>query len=541
MNKLIFKIVLFSNLYLLFGDLITTAQIITTNNKQFFEFNRRAQIESDSSNLLFQNNSYQFIHKSIEDKVLNSNSPLNFTILPISFKSRLSNPTIFPEVSRLINSNGFQSYISTGLFASLGPLSIQLQPEFIYAQNKAFNIGPQKSNNTEYLERFGEGPFNTFLPGQSSIRLNFGAFSFGASTENIWWGPGQFNSLTFSTNAFGFEHLTLNTRKPAKTFLGTFEGQLIVGRLDGSGLESPISNQLRDDWRYLNGITFSYQPKWLPGFFIGATRTFQQYNDLRTNSFGDLFPIFEAFQKEVLVEDPGNSAEFDQRGQDQQLTGFARLIVPKSKFEVYFEYGRRDHALNWREFILNPEHARAYLVGFQKLINLGNDSHVQIRGEMLQQQESVNILIRYRGTGGGQNWGGHIPVRHGFTHRGQMLGPGVGPSSNVQTMEIAWVQGFKKLGVRFERLNRHQDIYQKRFLDPSEQGRWVDLSARILADWQWNNLIVSSNVNFVNSLNYQWQLHPNSTPDFPKGQNLFSVHAQTSMIYLFNKQKTKND
>jgi hypothetical protein len=63
----------------------------------------------------------------------------------------------------------------------------------------------------------------------------------------------------------------------------------------------------------------------------------------------------------------------------------------------------------------------------------------------------------------------------------------------------------------------------------------VDFSARLLADWQWNNLIISSNVNFVNSLNHQWQLAEGSTRDFPRGKNMFSFHSQVSLIYLIKK------
>jgi hypothetical protein len=543
--KLFRSNILILNFLLFFVGVIhySYPQNITTNNSIFIEQNRRLQISSDSSDLFFQNNAYQLLPENVYEvisnrgSVFNSKLKYNYAVLPVNLQTRYSSPNIYPEVSRLVNNRGLQTYFSTGAFASVGPLSFQVQPEFIFAQNREFDIGPRKSNNTEYLERFGEGPISKLLPGQSSLKLNFGAFSLGASTENIWWGPGQFNSLIFSNNAFGFEHLTLNTRKPAKTFLGTFEGQLLVGRLEGSRIQSPISNLLRDDWRYLNAIMVSYSPKWTPGLFIGASRVFQQYNSLRGNTFSDYFPIFNFFQKERIFQQADNSGDFDREGRDQQLTGFVRYVIPAAKVELYFEYGRRDHAFNWREAVLNPEHARAYLFGFKKLIPIQNDAFIQVRGEVLQQQESINIIVRYPGTGGAQNWGGHIPVRHGFTHRGQMLGPGVGPSSNVQTLEAAWVKGFKKLGIRLERLNRHQDIYTKRFNDPSEQGRWVDLSARLLADWEWDNLIISANINFVNSLNHRWQLAPDSTPEFPKGENLFSIHSQVSLIYLFNKKR----
>ncbi len=456
-------------------------------------------------------------------------------LLPLFMGSQLGSGNPYPEGGKFLQAKGYQQIISAGIFGSFGPLSIQLQPEFIFAQNKLYYFGSSKASGIEYTEFFGNEPNSKFLPGQSSIRLNYGAFSFGGSSENIWWGPGQYNSLLFSNNAFGFQHLTLNTRKPAKTFLGSFEGQLILGKLENF---SPFLRGEREDWRYVNGITFSYQPKWLPGLFFGASRVFQQYSSYNDQSFAYYFPIFEPFQKINLI-DPNspdfNSTEYDDRLQSQQLTGFARLVIPKAKAEVYFEYGRRDHAVNWREFLLNPEHARAYLVGFKKLISLPNDSFFQVNGEILQQQESINLILRY-GPRGGQSWATHA-IRQGFTNQGQMLGPGVGPGSNVQALETSWVKGVKKIGIRWERLNRHQDAYTSVFNYHSENGRWVDYSTRLLGDWQWKNLIVSSTVNLIYSLNPNWSLDSNSTYQFPVGKKEFYTQSQINLIYLWGQKK----
>lgn len=483
--------------------------------------------------LLENDSSISYLKDALSPTRLIGKKKAFISILPVYSGSQMGGVP-YPESSVFLQSKGFQTYFSVGIYTRLGPLSIQLQPEFIYSQNLDYETGIIKSTNTEYLERFGEGNFTKMLPGQSSIRLNFGAFSAGVSTESIWWGPGQFNGLLFSNNAFGFEHLTLNTRKPAKTILGNFEGQLIAGKLQNSNLITTSLPHQLNDWRYVNGINLIYQPKWIKGFYMGVSRVFQAYNSTNDNSFSFYFPIIEPLQKEKLVNVDSpifNSSEYDNRGQDQQLTGYVRLELQEAKVELYFEYGRRDHALNWRDAIISPEHARAYLFGFIKLVEANNNAHISIRGEVLNQQESVGILVR----SGGLNWSGHGTVIQGFTNQGQMLSSGTGPNSNVQTLEGAWVKGFKKLGLRLERLNRHQDIYIQSFNDPSEQGRWVDLSARILADWQFDNLIISSNINFVNSLNYQWGLAPDSTPAYPKGENLFSVHSQISLIYLFNK------
>lgn len=464
-----------------------------------------------------------------------SERKFEFLLLPLFSVSGINSVNPYPEVSNLVLSKGFQTYLSTGFYTSLGPLSIQIQPELIFAENREYETGLLKSSNVEYLERFGSRSYSKLLPGQSSIRFNFGAFSVGASTENIWWGPGQFNALLFSNNAFGFEHLTLNTRKPAKTFLGSFEGQIIIGKLEESEFVKENPTIPVNDWRYLNGFTFSYQPKWLPGLYVGASRVFQQYNSFKGDSFSDHFPIFNGFQKERLIAGQIDSGLFDQEGRSQQFTFFARFFNIKSKTELYFEYGRRDHAVNWREAILNPEHARAYLVGFTKLVTMANGDHIQIRGEILQQQESINIIVRYPGTSGSLNWSGHGIVRHGFSNLGQMLGPGIGPSSNIQTLEAAWIRDVKKLGIRFDRLNRHQDMYVMFSGSSISTDRWVDFSLSLLGDWQWNNLLLRSQMNFINSNNYLWQASSKNSLDFPYGNNLFSIQAQLSLIYFLNK------
>jgi len=536
------------------SSLTIYAQSIQVGFPVIEEYLRRSQLNNRiNPDISFQQRPLNF--KMLGDSVLsneslvaqyfvsNRNSSKRFSpklgVLPILSSQRIHSGSPYPEVSHFLQTKGFQSYATSGIFGEMGPLSIRIQPEFIYAQNMPYDFGSSKSIYTEYLEQFGTASFNSFYLGQSSIRLNFGGVSIGASTENISWGPGQFNSLLFSHNAFGFKHLTLNTSRPLKTFLGAFEGQIVSGKLENSGLSTSNLVTQRDEWRYLNGINFSYQPKWIPGLFIGASRVFQQYHSFRENTFGGYFPIFEVFQKEKLFDSPSNSVTYDRGGQDQQLTGFLRFFNSKAKAELYFEYGRRDHAFNWREAILNPEHARAYLFGFIKLIDIPNEAHIQIRGEMLQQQESINIIVRYPSTRGGSNWSGHSPVTQGFSHLGQMLGPGIGPSSNIQTLETAWVKGFNKLGLRLDRLNRHQDLYTKKFNDPSLQGRWVDWSLRLLSDWQFNQFLISSHVNFVNSMNYQWQLSENTNRDFPIGANKFSFHTQISLVYFINNKVSR--
>lgn len=534
-------------------------QFIPTGTPMLEEFIRRNQIISENSKSSF------LLRPILFDQIDSSNNfvsieylknGVEYFILPFqSITSFNSDRPYGRSDFGMIPNVGLQQYLSGGIFLKWKFLNFQFQPEFVLAQNRAykgFSDDFEKSilldrfhywNYDDSPERFGKNEFAEIWLGQSSFTINHGAFELGISSRNIWWGPGQWNSLTLSNNAKSFPHLSFNTTKPAKTFLGNFEGQMVVGKLKNSGL-GPSQNQslneqyfdqFNGDWRYLNGITVSYNPKWIPGLFFGISRTFQQFNENKGNTFDDFFPVFQVFQKEKFINS-SNPTQIDDEARDQQATIFGRFYNVKAKFEIYFEYGRRDHAFNWREFLINPEHARAYLIGFKKLVALReNNKFLQFRGEITHQQESVNRYIRYLGLGGDASWHTHYQVR-GFVNHGQPLGVGIGTGSNIQTFEFAIVENFNKLGVIFERLENHQDFYYRAFGQQNEHQPWIDLSIGFLFDKRWENLLLSSKLQIINGKNYQWQLNEKSTPEFPKGVNLFSLHSQISLVYFFNKQ-----
>lgn len=452
----------------------------------------------------------------------------------------------------LIPNPGFQTYLSGGIQAKYKFINLTFRPELVLAQNSGFDTDIEKFSNSEIQRRFflwntsdfpeTFGNSWIFRPwwGQSKLTFQYGSFEIGGSTQNIWWGPGQFNALTFSNNAQGFPHLTLNTTKPAKTPIGNFEMQLIVGRLENSNVAPSQNEELNekyfrpfpDDWRYLNALTVSYSPKWISGLHLGMTRTFHQYSDSLDTGFLAYFPVFEPITKENYGIDRDG-------GQSQQLTIFGRYAIPKTKSEVYFEFGRRDHSANWRDFLISPEHARAYLLGFIQLFDLpGSTRLIQVRGEITHQQESVNRYIRYGGLGGGLTWHTHGQNR-GFVNYGQPLGVGIGTGSNVQTLEVAVVKGMDKMGLVFERLANNQDFYYKALLQFTERKPWVDLSLGFLFDKQFDNLLLSSKLQLIHARNYQWQLDPTSTSAFPKGENLTSVMGQVSLIYFWKKKEER--
>lgn len=458
--------------------------------------------------------------------------------------------------SGLKNGVGFQNLTSPGIYGKLFFLEIQLRPEFIFSHNKPFS--GYKGGYSEEIDllrfkywNFGDNPEKFTKDyeskaywGQSYASLNFGKLEIGFSTQNIWWGPGQFTGLIFSNNAQGMKHFYLKTKQPADIFIGKLEGHLISARAEDSSV-LPSQNDLLNtiyatpfsgDWRYISGLSLTYQPVFLPQLFIGFNRTFQQYNDDVGPNLIDRFPVFQVFQKKKLFTN-GNSVSYDTLAQSQQVSLTFRYVNVKAKFEVYGEFGRRDHSYDWREFVLNPEHARAYLIGFSKLFLTGkSERFIQVRGEVIHQQESVNRYIRYPDEliSSSTSWHTHYQVR-GFTNYGEAMGVGIGVGANAQILEISQVKNFNKVGLLFQRLENQQDFFYRAFGQNSEKSPWVDFSLAFIWEQKWNRLMLTANAQITNGVNYQWQSDVNSTNDFPSGNNKLSFSTTINLIYQIGR------
>jgi len=567
MNKIYFKIIAIFFVGTLYQQVV--AQSLPVGTVGLEEYYRRKQLlgESDSSisfsvRPLFPAASFKVNNVFDPDSTLNSDGyfkssgPVRFLkgkgefqILPFSWQQQYNSDHPYGwNDGSMIPARGYQTMLSGGVFVKLGPLSIQLRPEFVYAQNKSFNGFFTSGRSDEELqgyynfynliddpERFGNKSYSKINWGQSSIRLTFGPASIGLSNENIWWGPGVQNALMFTNNAAGFKHLTLNTVKPIKTPIGSFEAQIIAGRLEGSGFTPLAQTTLstgagvfipyNPDTRYLSGFNISYQPKWVPGLFIGFTRDFVAYQS-DVNSFKDYFPFFFPVQKKTT------GVEGDPFARDQRLGMYARWIFQKAHAEVYFEYALNDNSYNYRDFIGSPDHSRAYVFGITKLIpfNHKKDEFIQINGEIDQLSQSVDRLVRPAG-----GFYQHFQVAQGYTNLGQVLGAGTGSGGNLQSTNISWVKGLKKLGVGFERYEHNADLYNTEIQDLNGQSRrWVDFALAAYGAWNYKNLIFSAKVQGIKSLNYEWTLK-DYTPDeyYIPHNDVFNFHGELGVSFRF--------
>lgn len=444
-----------------------------------------------------------------------------------------------------IPNRGIQAVLSPGAFLEYGPFTVQFQPEFLIAQNKNYIGLPIETQSSilfyyEYMnridmpERFGSRDYNQAYLGQSSIRLNFKEYSVGVSSENLWWGPGKRNSLLLGNSAPGFVHFTLNTRKPVETKIGSFEGQYIAGFLKSSGFKPPQADfhiqgnsayiaKPEDDKRLLSGVIFTYQPKWVPGLFLGYASTSQMYRT-DISDLGDILPVFNGRKKAKNIVDP------IQESRQQFSSGFFRWLSPKGHFEFYGEFGTRDNDRRLGDFILTPESGRAFTFGFSHLMELWSPGHYfQISSEMTQTGQTIRDDIRQLNT-----WYIHDHVVHGYTNKGQVLGAGNGPGSNVIFLELAWVRDMNRIGFQMERIVYNNDYYYFRFEGSKDwRNKYVDLVPSLVGDWKLGNFLLSGRMQYVNTLNYKWHLVNDPDEYFIPGYDRKNFVMQVGLTYIF--------
>lgn len=445
----------------------------------------------------------------------------------------------------LLPSRGYQILGTFGVHAKIGKrIHLQIAPEFTTAENLNYEGFSQQLGDRAWADRYrfwntadipqqyGSGHQTSWLPGQSFLEYRTQHLSFGISSQNLWWGPGFRNALVMSSNAPGFVHWSVKTHQPIRTRIGNFEGQMVGGRLEASGILPPRINSAYngvfvyqpkpDQDRYMTGMVLSWNPKWTSGLYVGLAKASYLYQRDLSNPL-DVLPLQGFFGNKLTgTEKSGKKASLGSL--------FVRYIMPKEKAELYVEFGRKDRAmLPWNVLQAEP-YRRAYVAGINKLFTVGKDAHLQFQAEFTQMQAPTAELIRSP-----DSWYTHSYVRHGYTHKGRSLGAGIGPGSNSQTFALNWVKGLKRIGFQFERVRYNSDFYYLAFEYLQDFRRhWIDLAGIIKVDWPIGPVFFSGQAGLVRSYNYQWliiQVDPNDF--FARGNEFLNFTGRMGVMWRF--------
>ena len=449
---------------------------------------------------------YEFSYDSILNNidsgiyftVFNRNAKkINFNLIPFSVLQKHATDHPFGwNDGALKNAKGYQMLINTGFNLNYRNLLLNISPEFLYTENAKYQ--------TPYF-----APVKKNYIGNSYLYLNIKNLSIGISNQNLWWGPGIYNSLIMSNNAPGFLHYNFSTNKPINTILGAFEFQLIGGKLTRDltqGLENNSMNKpdslngyfsyVKDyaqfNERYLNGISMSYNPKFIKNFYLGINRIFMNYErESIPNKFvQNYLPVFALF----TVKDYE-----DKINRDQILSISARWLFPKNNAEIYVEGGFNDAFFNFRDFQLDLEHASAYIFGLKKIQYLSEYKYFTYNIEITRTAQTPSYIHRHAGL-----WYQNSQILEGYTNDNQIMGSGSGVGNNIQTFSFGYNNSNFRANIKLQHIAQDPNgIYDSRNGNNGlNEIKWNDYLIGINVRNRWKKFIYKYSIDFIKSKNY---------------------------------------
>jgi hypothetical protein len=490
-------------------------------NKQLLHKYVNENEEDDSSYL------HSFMIRSTQAYQSLSNTSLfkykSFSIKSFQLTYNSQNNNFLPYGSNdgnMYPARGKQERFSAGTNIRWGILDINIQPEWVRLENIEQELfkGNESdrnwwtryykivANNIDDFRQFGKLPINSVSLGQSRIGLSTKKWSVGISNENIWWGPGQRNSIIYTNNAPGFIHAYLQTNKPIVTGIGNFEFKMISGKIDSLNWINPDQRMMCAIWpgaiipkindqRVMHAFTINYSPKWFPNLYLGYAYSTQHYSR-NTDQLIEPFTMAKTNNDKYGIG-----------------TMMMRLKLPKEHAEIYAELGQpRSMGLPWDFF--KDSAINGFVFGIKKLfIAPNNKSYFEFNFEatQLQLMDAKEIFVGGDPFGTPKNNSFYTSpvIRQGYTNEAQLLGASIGPGSASQTISVSWNKGLNKIGLIVERVNHNTDFYHVAYLsalgNSMADAYYVDLTTGVEAQWnpQKNILIGASYIN-SKALNYRW-------------------------------------
>ena len=399
-------------------------------------------ISRDSTTLGF----YQSVHSSEITEAFELPDPMIRTSLNSAHPRGFNDGAVW-------KGKGITTEIHAGIAGRFGVFSYTLYPVVYYSQNLEPEIFPPSLRNgisqynyqftarlggIDWVQRYGSSSFAAFHPGQSELKLQIDKFITSVSTQNYSVGPSVFNPIILSRQAGGFPHLRIGSTpfdiKIKDVYLGKTELNFVAGFLQESDY---FDENDENDQSYFNALFFTYSPP----FFENLTLGFNKALYKQTNRFSaqDLISVIH------ILDTVGPNDQFDQLASATMEWKF-----PEVGFRAYMEFAYNDFGgfFKWIE----PEHSRAYTIGFEKESTMKNGDEIHITYEHTNLSRNHTFLWRAEPT-----YYIHSVNRQGYTNRGQLLGAGIGPGSNSDILKIDYTHKKSVIGFFGSRIEYNKD------------------------------------------------------------------------------------
>lgn len=357
---------------------------------------------------------------------------------------------------------GLTTELHAGGTVSKGHFSFSFLPAVYFSQNLNFDLNPLNASATnpygyrvtnaigagqiDWVQRFGNSPFISFHLGQTRLQYSQKHFHASIGTENFRLGPAVFNPLIMSNQGPGFPHLTIGTRPTTikyKDFeIIKVEGTLIYGLLSESKYFN--SNQ-EDNSRIFNTLELALSPvAILPNLKIGFQKA--MYQSTSQLDLNDLYAPIKLPKNDQFKDSTTNDAY------DQLASISMEWSFPSVGFRAYAEFAKNDFTGKGRWTLLEPEHSRAYTLGFEKRTKIGE----RLTLDMIYEHSNLSINHSYLWRAEPSFYSHPVNIQ-GYTHQGQLLGAGIGPGGTSDQVNFLLKSEKRQLGFYLQRVENNKD------------------------------------------------------------------------------------
>jgi len=305
---------------------------------------------------------------------------------------------------------------NAGVVGSWRWVDVAVRPLAFISQNAAFTPLPSAPPQGDFRHpawgelvdlpyRMGSRAYATWDPGESHVRIGNRIVALGITTATERWGPADRFPLLMGTEAGGFPRAFVNANDLG-VGLGRFQARWLFGLLETSGYSG-----LDPDERSAvgSGLAVSFTPRWLTALEIGGGRFFHVRRYPGNVPWESATWPFSGLVKKSTTADPTGRA-------NQLASIFARLAPTGAGVEVYGEFLREDHNVDFRDIVGEPDHIGAYAIGLKRSWRAGPDV---LALTVERANGRISHLERVRPQGPTQL---HGLMLEGHTYRGQPLG-----------------------------------------------------------------------------------------------------------------------
>lgn len=416
---------------------------------------------------------------------------------------------------------GVNSELFFGAWITSRFFTVTFRPQFTHHQNLNFEIprfiefddqgsflysGKRDGSFIDYPFRFGLDPFYQYSHGYSSLRVHFKSVETGFSTEPIAWGNNRYFPLLFSHQAPGMNHFFLRSRAPVGLGpLGKLEWNYLIAFPEDSDFFRPEEQDVRK--RLINAVNVVYSPSFIRNFHAGFSRSVMTYMDEQEGiRFSDFGLVLDPFFLENFIQTRGPLEQVSPRKHQSSL--FFRWIWEKSNIEIYGEFYREDFAWDSRDLLMQPRHNSGYAFGFDKLFYAPLALFYRVQVEIVNMTPSFLQEVRPQ-----NDFYTDPVILQGHTHRGHLLGAGIGPGSNAQIFTLDAYKEWGKYGIFLRRIapNNHFHYTFDRNLNRPAQFRqgfgdyWrnrTDLTIGFHFHYRYERFLWSGNASWTKLFNY---------------------------------------